>query len=290
MSDFKKILVIGGTGFIGEYLVRNLIQRSDLELSLIYNGDLKEEKISNINYYNVDLLNDFSENTIKLINESDCIVSLATPIPNFIKRLTLSISSSGPKKIVYTSTMLVYPDSDFNHSEVDPVNPETEYEKNKVEEEKILTIFSKNSDTKVCIARLGNVYGDIKNHGLVNYIMLALKNNETFTVNGDGNHRRDYVFVQDIANLLEFLIFNNQESNLEIYNICTGQNHTINDVINITEKVVGKKINKRYGNSIQEKINVFGENKKIINESNYKFEYNLVDGLKRTYNNYLTKE
>jgi len=282
-------LVIGGTGFIGGYLVDNLAKKTGLELNLIYAGELLEEnKLPGITYHQMDLTN-ISDELSDLVNGSDCVISLATPNISLIENLIGSVKPGGPKKIVYSSTMLVYPDSDQLSSENIEPAPETEYEKNKVAEERLLMEFVGTHEVKVCLARLGNVYGDIKNRGLVNYVMSALINDSTLTINGQGQHKRDYIFVQDVADLLDFLIFNDQKSDLEIFNVCTSHGYTINQVINEIEKLSGRQIKKFYGELIKEKLNVVGDNSKIISLSGYQLKYDLVSGLQQTYHNYLAK-
>ena len=289
MADFKKILVIGGAGFIGSYLVNNLAAQSGLKLAVIYHEDLpKESQLPGVSYHQMDLTNAPDEFST-LVNSSDCVVSLATPNISLIENLVASIKLSGSKKIVYTSTMLVYPDSEKRHSETVGPQPETKYEKDKVAEEQVLMKFVGTSKTRVCIARLGNVYGDVKNRGLIGYIMLALKNSSVLTINGQSEHRPDYIFVQDVVNLLEFLIFYPQQSELEIFNICSGQDYTINEVIAVAEKIAGQKIKKVYSKPIKEKLSVIGNNRKILNVSGYQLKYDLVAGLQQAYHNYSAK-
>jgi len=286
MSEIKKILVIGGTGFIGSYLVNNLATRPGSQLNVVCYGDLSlENKLPNVNYHQIDLTK-ASDEFNELVDRSDCIVSLATPNSELIKNLIDSVNLAGSKKIVYTSTLLVYPDSDRVHSEDVKPSPETEYEKNKVEEEKLLTNLAKSGKSKVSIARLGNVYGNVKNRGLVNHIMLALKNNLPLTINGQGGHRRNYIFVQDVADLLEFLIFHDQQSEIDFYNICSDVSHTINEVVTEAERISGQKINKIYGEPIKEKFSVTGSNKKLTEISGRKPKYDLSSGLQQAYNNY----
>ena len=141
---------------------------------------------------------------------------------------------------------------------------------------------------QLCIARLSNVYGDVKNRGIINYIILSAIKGNLLTVYGDKDKKiRDYIFIEDAANLLEFLIFYKQQNLKEIFNICTGSAYSIQELIDMAERVTGRKINFEKGAPTLEKLINIGDNQKILALSHYKLKYNLAHGLKKTYKNYL---
>lgn len=286
MEDFKNILLVGGTGFIGSELVKKLAE-NDLDITVIYIGGLAEsEKIKDVEYRQIDLSQD-SDGAKEIIAKADCAVLMAQPDEALMKNFLNLVKDSEVKKVVYTSTMLLYPDSLELQDESVNLEPMNDYENKKYSEESMLKEFA-NQKTKVCIARLGNVYGDKKNRGIVNYIIKALENSETLSISGDGEHKRDYIFVRDVVDALEQLILIDQENNLEIYNICSGKSYSINELIGELEKISGKKIIKENKSPIVEKRSVIGDNKKIKEKINFEIKFDIIKGLTEAYKNYLS--
>lgn len=285
----KKILLVGGTGFIGQYLSHRLAVE-DNDITVFHFSPLSRgKKIKGIRYCKVDLTQLSSLPLIKPLTESAGIIVIMTqPSPLIINNI---ISSIGPKnnleKIVYLSSLLIYPDSPAKNNENIIPAPETDYEKNKYREELLISDFCKTSGIRLCIARLSNVYGDVQNKGIVNRIFSSLIEGTPLTIYGDGSNIRDYIFIEDAINLLKFLIFRDQKNSQEIFNICTGNGYALLDLIKAVEDIARAKISFINKDPVQEKKISIGDNQKILNSMHYKFEYNLTGGLRKSYNNYL---
>jgi UDP-glucose 4-epimerase len=99
----------------------------------------------------------------------------------------------------------VYPDSPHPQPETTIPAPHSPYEQGKYEEEQLVTAFADTHHLTHCIARLGNVYGDIQNRGVVGYLFQSLVTHTSFAVNGTGDQTRDYIFVDDVASALAAL-------------------------------------------------------------------------------------
>lgn len=284
--NFRKILVIGGTGFIGTYLVKNLAQRGDVEIQVVHAHSAKDaQKISGVEYCQMDA-GEESDALRARIRENDCIVSLARPNRGILQNIVSGMHPSSKKRIIYASTLLVYPDSSKCHSENTEPAPLTHYEKEKIFEEEMLKKMSATGNYSVAIARMGNVYGDVQNSGLIHHLLSAAMNETFLTVNGNGEHTRDYIFVQDASNLLEFLIFHDMPTQYEIFNVSSGRGYTIEEIISHAQKVFGREIKKIHNERIEEKLSVMGNNEKILKASGYQMKYDILSGLKKTHENY----
>lgn len=263
------ILLLGGTGFIGEYLAKNLNKRKDCQVKIVG----RDHSLGDISY-----------------KDTEVLVVLTQPDDNTIRDIVTFINSTESlKKIIYLSTFLLYPDSTKQSDEEIMPAPVTPYEKDKLKEELLLSKFIENKKCKLCIARLGNVYGDVKNRGIVNRLIVsALGKNKNLTIYGDGLLKtRDFIFVEDAVNLLEFLIFYNQQNKKEIYNICSGKDVNLKEVINQIEKILKKKVFFKKGEPISGEKRITCDNSKILKLSGYQFKFNLVKGLEKTCRNYL---
>lgn len=258
-----KVVLLGGGGFIGGYLAELLKKSPGIGLIIISSKTaLRDVDLENIS----------------------CLVILAQPDPKFLAYFLKQVVA---RKIVYASTLHLYPDSLKKQKEESLLEPANDYEIGKILEEKILIDHSQKNGLELVIARITNVYGDIKNRGIIQKIFTAILNNESLVINNNGEQIRDYIFVEDIANYLKFLIFYNQEKPLEIFNISTGVGTSIKQLINDIELLIGKKLILKNGLSRLEKKCIIGDNSKIVNRSLFKPKFNLKEGLKRTYQNIL---
>ncbi len=277
-------LVIGGTGFIGEYLCRALVQ--DGVIVVARPGMGEKEKIVGVLYEEIDLDKNFLE-LKKILNEVEKIVWAIQPDIERMQNILSVIEEFGNiKKIVYLSTLLVYPDSVHGQNEDVVTEPKTDYEKAKFEEEKILEEFVNNKNCHLCIARLGNVYGDVKNRGVINQLMLSLLNDTPFNLSGDGKNVRDYIFVEDAAGLLAGLVRIDNASQIEKFNVCVGNGYSISGLIGLLEDIASKKIKILSIDKIDKSKSVLGDNQKVAELLNWSPNYSLTEGLKKTYNNY----
>ncbi len=282
-----QVLVIGGTGFVGGYLCRDLVNCGK-EVVAVHATELsKNEAIEGVCYQKIDLNNDFLS-LKNILDDIEVVVIAVQPSSVRMGNIMMALeSANGLKKIVYLSTLLVYPDSSQIHDEEVVPEPKTDYEKAKYEEEKLLKEFVDRNDIKLCIARLANVYGDVKNKGILNYILLALISNQQFIINGDGGQVRDYIFVGDVSRLLNAIVEFDQKEKIEVFNLCTGEGVSILDLIGLVEKVTYKKLNYRFGQSVFEKFSVIGDGSKLKNIIGQDLEYDLDLGIKKMYQKYL---
>lgn len=281
------ILILGGTGFIGEYLCKGLVGDDHNVTTAHFTNIDDSNKINNVNYLQADLNNKVS--AIKeIINKVDILVIALQPNSLRMQKILSTIQKkSNLKKVLLLSTLLVYPSSMEKQSEQTVPCPATKYEQEKIKEEKLLSEFTKNNNIQLTIARLGNVYGDVKNKGIINYIFLSILKGDPLIINGDGKQIRDYIFVEDAVNYLKLLIEKKQNTQNEIINLCSGVGVSIIEIVKIIEKIVKKKIQYKFGKPVIEKKCVIGENLKIVKLLNRQPKFNIKKGLNKTYLNYL---
>ncbi len=288
-STKKNVLLLGGAGFVGDYLVKNLVATQKAVISVVHRGPLDEAvRDPSVSYHQLDLTQK-SDLLKKLIDDSDCVVILTRPdettIDNVIENARLAKRLG---KIVYASTLLVYPDSENPQDENTTPDPQTPYENGKIIEENKLSMFACRSGRKLVIARLANVYGDIKNRGVIFYIIQSLLTGTVFELNGGGEQKRDFIFVEDVANLLAFLVLTEQKEQTEIFNLCTGLGYTVNELTAVLEHISEKKVKRVIRPGIAEKWVIIGDNRKIIRESGRVIGLNLTDGLRLCYSRYVS--
>ena len=109
----------------------------------------------------------------------------------------------------------------------------------------------------------------------------ALRNDE-IVVWGDGSVIRDYIYVTDIATALLRAITYSGEG--KIFNIGSGQGHTLNEVIHIIQNVTGRPLPVKYtsGRSFDVPINVLDISRAKV-DLNWAPTVSLSEGIARMY-------
>ncbi|MCX6757908.1 MAG: NAD-dependent epimerase/dehydratase family protein [Candidatus Nomurabacteria bacterium] len=265
-----KIIVIGGNGFIGGYLVKELKRQGK----------------------NVYIFDKNSKNTLELeISGSSFVAYLASPDQNLLKNTLKVISKEKNITFLYTSTLLLYKEKKEAIKEDHKLSPATLYAKNKLKEEELIINFKKKyPKVNIIIARLANVYGDPKNKGFIGIVLekiLTKDNKKTFIINGDGTQIRDYIFVDDVAKILARLLFSNLKFN--IINVSTGIGTTLIQLIQYIEKITHKKLTYNFGSKIPEAYSLIGDKTKLSKFFKLTEQTPLLKGLLKTYKRYIIK-
>lgn len=212
----KKVIVTGGTGFIGAHLVERLLSLGADVTVLTRKKVLTNKK--NLAYIQFDLsestLSDF-EAVAQKVGPTDCAVYAAASIlprskgtenlleakKNNLDPYVLFLETFGKRtrKNVYTSTVDVYgrPEVEM-YDEQHPIRPISTYGLNKYCGEKFLELWSLHEEVPYSMVRFSQVYGP--NEPLVRVIPFAidaLKTGKSFTLVGGGKDKRRFLYVLD---------------------------------------------------------------------------------------------
>lgn len=202
----KKILVIGGTGYIGTPLVKKLKQEGyDLTLLVRDKKDFREE-FAGCRYFVADLLN--KESLKSNIKEFDLVINLAAIIRTLdkkkyqeniwgMKNLVEILESKGINKLAYFSTQNV------NLKNKGP------YARSKEEAEKILA----SSGLDYMIIRPNYVYGIDQSNDFFRMARIA-KKFRILPIPGGGNHKIQPVFKEDLINIVAGFVENFQPKSI----------------------------------------------------------------------------
>jgi len=118
-----------------------------------------------------------------------------------------SLNDKTVKFVHFSSGGMVYGEpKDLPASEATPVHPLSPYGASKLAVETYLPIYERLCDLKPTVVRLGNVYGPRQDPhgeaGVVAIFTMAMLAGRPFVIFGDGNDKRDYVFVGDVIDAL----------------------------------------------------------------------------------------
>ncbi len=253
----KKIIVTGGSGFIGsrvcEVLVGmgNEVRNVDLsppthgEKGGFVHGDIRKLE---------DLKKAFAgfDAVVHLAAQVDVQSSIAHPAHDFeINAIgTLNVleacRASGIRKVAYASSAAVYGDvKNVPVGEEDAVAPLSPYGKSKLHGESDVLRFGKEYGMENCALRLFNVYGKRQKKGsaysgVITKFAEALFSGAEPKIYGDGKQTRDFVHVDDVARAFALALgCNGCESAI---NIGSGREISILQLWETMCEIAGKKI------------------------------------------------
>ena len=318
-----KILVTGGAGFIGSNVSDVLVKDGHEVTVLDNLSTGKEENINpEVKFYNVDLLDIeslelvFREFKPDVVNHhaaqidvrksvEDPAFDAETNIIGSINLFELSINY-GVRRIIFSSTggALYGEPEKLPATEDTPIEPLSPYGVAKYCAENYLNYFkrlyelrdrhaslrSAHDDKEErsvgierVILRYANVYGPrqdpLGEAGVVAIFAGKILKGEKPVIFGDGNQTRDYIYVEDVvkANVLAL------EGKEGIYNIGTGRETSVNELIEIFSKVLGREIKPEYAPPrIGEVHRISLDGEKAKKELGFVPKYSLPDGILKT--------
>ena len=235
----KKILITGADGFIGSHLIKKLISsEADItalvlsenlknlnsiknKIKFVYEDITKKEIIDEIIKINPECIFHFAALT-KTDNYPNIREILETNIMSTINIAEAAIRLKKLKRLIFSSTYLVYEDSVELLKENNNLNPKSSYAISKYTSEKILQKYSTKHKLPLIITRLFNVYGENNiNNVIFLFAKSSLKNKEIY-IDGDGEQLRDFIYIDDVIEALLLITQNNKKSNTVI-NVGSGE-------------------------------------------------------------------
>lgn len=263
----KKALVTGGAGFVGSNLVDALVDEGAVVTVLddLFTGQKK----------NICRLKDivFIEGTVtdydlvsKLVKQADyvfnlavrnIIVSTASPLLDFqvntggTFNMLAAAREHGVERMVYTSSASVYGNLRYMPiNEDDYLSTLTPYAASKLSGENYCTAFYESYAVPVVTLRLSNVFGVKQSPqnpycGVISRFFDRMMTGKAPHVHGDGEQTRDFTYVSDVAEAL-ILAALSPKGEGEVFNVASGKETSINDLVSKMGDVTDKPISPAY--------------------------------------------
>ena len=246
-------IVTGGAGFIGSHIVEKL-KRLDHMVVVIDN-----EYSDNDNFHwRKDTLNvniDITDYKAlkKAFTGADYIFHCAAEarigpaIKNPVNAVNINTIGTcnvlqcarevGAKKVLYSSTSSGYGLNEAPNIETQPDDCLNPYSVSKIAGEKLCKMYTDLYGLNTIIFRYFNVFGERAprkgQYAPVTGIFLRQKAaGEPLTIVGDGEQRRDYIYVKDVANANVMAAISNPDDNAygQVYNVGSGKNYSVNEI------------------------------------------------------------
>jgi UDP-glucose 4-epimerase len=258
-----KVLVTGGAGFIGSHIVDQLLAANH-EVAVV--DSLWSEgggKQSNLNpqakFYHADITDEatlaqiFDEVKPEIVSHqaAQASVAISTKNPQLDARFNVigllnvltNCTRVGVKKIIFASSGATYGTPvRLPIDEEVPQHPEAPYGITKMVAEYYLRYWHEAHDLNFTALRYGNVYGPRQDpNGEAGVIAIFAKrflNHEGVRIDWDGEQRKDYVYVEDVAHANMLAL---EHGNNEIFCIGAGNPVSVNEIYNILANITDYK-------------------------------------------------
>ncbi|MCD1599749.1 NAD-dependent epimerase/dehydratase family protein [Rheinheimera aquimaris] len=246
----KKILVLGGGGFIGAHLVAALNQ-SEHKIQVAGNH-LVPELNSNITYVvgelTIDLYQRFTAPDIifHLAGSASVASSLQDPIHDFAKTLpNLSallhkMQTEWPQaRLIYLSSAAVYGENASASTSVKcPLKPMSPYGLHKHLAEEMIQFYVHRYQLEAQIVRPFSVYGEGLRKQLLWDALNKAQRGE-FNYFGTGEQQRDWVYIGDLIDFLLNLLTQQVNEQNQLLNAGTGEGIAIKQILTLLLKIAG---------------------------------------------------
>lgn len=240
----KKVLLTGATGFIGNYVIAELLKRGDtvIATSRDKNKAAKFEWFSQIQYIPCDLSVP-QENFFQFFQQPDLLIHLAWEgLPNYgdLFHLEKNLFSNywflknmighGLKHLVVTGTCFEYGMQNGSLKETMVTIPDNPYGLAKDTLRKFVEQLQKKIDFELKWIRLFYMYGKGQSaNSILSQLDKALERRETsFSMSG-GDQLRDYLSVEKVAEYIVKIAMQNKVHG--IINCCSGNPVSIRKLV-----------------------------------------------------------
>ncbi len=288
--------VFGAAGFIG----RNVVYKMHAEGHDCIATDFVESPFEeDVDYRRVDMLD--KDAVRGVVKESDRIVHLAASplvasLKNPIDNMRINVEGSlnimnavrefSVEKLIFSSASSVVGDVEYSPIDEDhPCTPKTPYAVAKHTIEHYLRVYGEIYGLNHIVFRFYNIYGPYQlpeSGGLIPMIWKRLSSGQEFTIFGDGSAARDFVYVEDVADVLLAALDSGTKN--ELLNLGSGKGATILEVVKLSGEILGVEPNLKFEPPRPGEIaNFVADTKKLENTVGVVPTTSLEDGLRKTY-------
>ncbi|HVF81255.1 MAG TPA: SDR family oxidoreductase [Flavisolibacter sp.] len=271
-----RILITGGAGFIGSNLVEHLLRKPEVQgvrvLDNLATGSLKniEEFQAHPKFSFIEGDIRSYETCLKACEGMDAISHQAAlgSVPRSINdpltsnevnvtgtlNIFTAAKESGIKRIVYAASSSTYGDHPGLPKVEDKIgNPLSPYAVTKYVNELYAKVYANLYGLELIGLRYFNIFGPKQNPAgpyaaVVPLFIKAVLNNEPPTINGDGEHSRDFTFVGNAVLANELALFTTDSEAVNgAYNIACGEQTSLNNLFESLKGIAGSDLAPVYG-------------------------------------------
>lgn len=301
----QKILITGGLGQVGSYLVDKLCNTTEVTVLDNYSSTTRESVPDNVTVVHDDIM---SKRAREMVTQNDVVIHTAAQISvsrsmddplfdlnnnvfgtlNLLEAARNSSVNQGQnsklKKFIYFSSAAVYGNPEYLPiDEAHPQNPLSPYGASKLSGEKYCTMYHKAFGVPTVCIRPFNIYSprqDPSNpySGVISKFIERVKNNQSPIIFGDGTQTRDFVSVHDIVDMV-LLAIDNKNTEGEVFNVGAGVTTTITELAQNIIDIYGADVDIKFTDGMPGDIKHSSSNISKARLIGYEPKVKLHDGL-----------
>jgi UDP-glucose 4-epimerase len=297
LTSNQRIIVTGGAGFIGSNIVDSLAESNEVVAvdnmhtgspENLKNAVKKGARLERLDVKNIDKLN-FKPDVIMHLG-----MYSSSPMYKENNRLVAEVldgavsifkfAKKNNAKVVFASTSSIYNGQKPPYKEnLAPLVTDF-YTEARYGVERLGELYNKLDGTDVTALRLFSVYGRHEEAkktyaNLVSQFLWDIKASRQPVIYGDGSQTRDFTFVDDVVDAFKK---GSERKGFNVYNVGTGTNYTLNQLIEKLAKATGKDVKPKYipmpmKNYVMETL---ADTRKAEKELGFRARYSLDDGIR----------
>ncbi len=308
----SKCLVIGGAGFIGSFVVAELLKENVKEV-VVYDNfargkkeylteSLKDQRCSIFpiggDIREIDILND----AMKGVDYVFCLAAMWLLHCKDYPRTAFDVNIAGTfnvleacvknnvKKLVWSSSASVYGDAvELPMTESHPYNNKNFYGATKIAGEAMATAFNDRYGLEIIGLRYMNVYGPHQDQtaaytGVIPIMLNKIEANEAPIINGDGSQAYDFIYVEDVARCNVQSMKSDQK--FGFYNVGTEIQTSIKELCDLILNLKNSELKVNYKPYSEDDARALVQNRigskvKAEKELGFDYKYSLKEGLEK---------
>ncbi len=301
-----KVLVTGGSGFLGSTVCSKLLENGD-EVVIFDLNPPKKELLSqdNVSFVQGDIRDESAVEeaasscnaTVHLAAIADVDSCQENPKHAFEvnvegTRVVLECARwNYHKKFIFSSSAAVYGEQKrLPIKEENSLMPISVYGVTKASAELLITSYNYAYSFHSTILRFFNIYGPKPNLAyagvIARFIKGALKEGKV-TIFGSGRQTRDFIYIDDAA---DAVVKSLHAAGKGVYNVGTGKETSVLKIAGMIERVTGKRIERKFESARESDImRSVSDISKISKEIGWRPKVSMFQGIKKTVEAYLNQ-
>lgn len=299
----SRILVTGGTGFVGSHLVDSLVEQGASVVVLYRSFDPRSyfatQELSKHVILTIGDVKDASrvfdivaKYEIEYIFHLAALATVPTAYENPLETVASNVLGtanvleaarrlSRVKGVIVASSDKAYGKTKRAYVEEDALRGDHPYEASKSAADLISLAYAKTYDMPIVVTRFGNIYGegDLNFNRIIPGALTALLTNTTLELRSDGTFVRDYVYVKDVVRGYLLLLDKIEQTQGKAYNISSGESLNVLEALKIIEATLGKKVKYKILNTQKNEIPFQSLNYDKVKTLGYASRYMMVNVL-----------